>query len=517
MEPPDLELQDVRWRLQSSRCEITILKALRTSTNSVTATRDTSLTGRHIHPIFSQIELIPAELISEIFLYFLGFSNPLILCWVCRRWRHIGMGLVNLWTHPSFVLGPTFFPLHPTADYTGARERLHIAEMCRWLDRARRSPSISLSIVRHLSTSHRWRQLQLLERLIRPYASSFCSLELDTTQEQLAPLLDGLATFRNLTALSVHIPFLALDDWRWHQGLTGSAPHLQHIAISAEAVAQACYGSGFTTCFPWHQLTTLDMLHTPLDLNTWHDILRQCTLLSVGSFTIQSNSASIRLPPVTLFQLTSLTLRFQNEFRTRFFNTRAFDLLALPMLVALHISANLSWGDSAIFVEWTGRQHAAILKLTLEMQLTDDILFGVLRGLQNLEDLTLHLEYGTGRCSIVFQAIQEGYLQRLRTLKIFSVIDRQSVGGLAPPLLHSNAIFDLVKTAMTWAALGPQIDWEFQLFADYTILSDVRFALLAGDSKLLTYLCVPPRLSGLERYRASNTPRCFLQVWRSPV
>jgi hypothetical protein len=301
----------------------------------------------------------------------------------------------------------------------------------------------------------------------------------------------------------LHLPFLALDDWRWDKGLTVSAPHLRSLVISAEAVAQAFDGCGFTTCFPWTQLTTLEMLHTSLDADIWHDILRQCTLLCVGSFTIQSNASYINRHSIILSNLHSLNIRFQSEFQTRFFDDRIFRLVSFPVLNALHITARLEWSDSAPFVEWM-RQQDQIRNLTLEVHLADGTLLDLLRSLRKLEELTLSFHYGAiPQCRPFFQAVQESCLQELHTLAIFGVMDPHSLvaGMTSRVLLHHVAVFDLVKTATTWAALGPKMNWEFRLFAEGAILSDVRAGLHSIDSTLVADSLVTPSIGVHDRSR----------------
>ncbi|KAJ7482870.1 hypothetical protein B0H11DRAFT_1723684, partial [Mycena galericulata] len=133
---------------------------------------------------------LPTELLGEIFLFFLALDNPMILCWVCNRWRVVAMNMVTLWIHPRFYLGPAFLPTHPDADYTGAKTAQYVEEMSRWMKRARSSESVSLSILRR-KCGYRWSEPPLLEVLIRPYAGCFRSLTLDTVQEQMISLLEA--------------------------------------------------------------------------------------------------------------------------------------------------------------------------------------------------------------------------------------------------------------------------------------------------------------------------------------
>ncbi|KAJ7711804.1 hypothetical protein B0H16DRAFT_1744808 [Mycena metata] len=311
------------------------------------------------------------------------------------------------------------------------------------------------------------------------------------------------------------MPFLALDDWRW-QGLAGSAPQLQSLTISTECVAQPLDDCGFMACFPWTQLTSLDMLHTPLNADIWHEILRQCAHLRVGNFTIQSNPAYINQRVITLLPLRSLTIRFQSEFRARFFDATVFHLVSFPALEALRITARLDRADSTSFVHWMQRQSRHIRSLTLDIQLADDILLDILRDHADLHELTLHFHYGAARQSRFFsRASQDGLLRALRTLIIFGGIDYDTVGGTSSRAsFHIGAVSDLVKTATTWAALGPKDNWEFQLFATHEILFAVREGLLQVDSNLAIVSYVIPPPSGLERYHPRYPTTTSIRVRR---
>ncbi|KAJ7694290.1 hypothetical protein B0H16DRAFT_1485752 [Mycena metata] len=538
------EVEALQWELQQAKCEIAILEALYFNHNKATemgkdnadraerfnlcdsinspnstpprSKKECRVSQNLVHLKHSPIEIMPTEILGEIFLYFASFDHPFIICWVCRRWRTIGMDVVNLWTRPSFILGSVFFPTHPDADYTGAKEERYIKEMCRWLDRAHSSRSICLSLIRKSSDSHRWRELRILERIVRPHAGSFHSLELDVTQKQLDPLLNGLTKFHRLHSLCLHVPFLALDDWRWHQGLTGLAPLLQNVVISAEAVAQPAFDDcGFTACFPWSQLATLDMLRVTLNANMWHEILQQCTLLCDGSFTIHkpfSSSTYLTARPITASRLTSLRIRFEGEFHVRFFDVRVFHVMALPLLDTLSITARLESSDFGPFVAWMQQLSGQLRCLTLEIRIAEDTLFDILRGVGNLEQLGLYFHRNiVCQGKAFFRALRESCLPRLRVLTVFVVAEdpgtaRITSRGLTS--LQGTMVFDLVKIATTWAALGPRLDWRFQVFAHHGILCDVEARLLAVNTGLIVDIHSIPSL-GFGRYHLDDLEGCL--------
>ncbi|KAJ7148272.1 hypothetical protein C8R46DRAFT_1044820 [Mycena filopes] len=484
----DQELQNLLRQLQSAQCEITILEALvrdakdqPVRSSSMEASRTSASSLRR-----PSIERLSSEVMSEIFLYFLPGSTPLTLSWVCRRWRAISLGMAKLWTHPKFVLGPAFFPVHPEADYTGGKEKMHIEQMCRWMDRAHNSGAISLSLRRGSSNYHRWQELPILDFLVKPYADSLQLLDIEISQAHLGALLDGFLGFPILATLCIHLPFLGLDDWAWDQGITWSAPCLQRLVISADAVVPGF--SGFTTCFPWHQLTTLDLLYVALEGDIWLNILKQCHLLQSGSFTIRSSSTYDIEQPIALHQLTFLNIRMQTEFRAKFFDMKLLHSASFLAVTALHVTARIECEDFLPFSTWVQQQSCLLRVLTLNVTLADNLLLDLLRSVRYLEELTLYFHYsGARRSRTLLEALHQGCLQKLRTLTISSEIHPHYTpeGTATRTLLHRGAVLDLVRTATTWAALSRQRDWEFQLIAADDLMYDVRTALLAVDGTLI--------------------------------
>ncbi|KAJ7153730.1 hypothetical protein C8R46DRAFT_1042111 [Mycena filopes] len=410
-----------------------------------------------ILPIIPHIERLSAELLGEIFIHLLPWGSPLTLSWVCRRWRTISLGIARLWTRPRFILGSTFFP--------------------------------TLSMGHGSRNCHRWRELPILDAVIRPYAHSLQLLDLETTEGQLSALLDGLSEFPCLTSLSIHLPFLGLSDWPWHQGITQSAPSLQSLVISADAVAQG-FG-GFMSCFPWHQLVTLDLLQVALEAHIWYDILRQCSILLNGSFTIRASSTHSIEQAIAVHQLTSLNIRLQTEFRLQFFDVNVLQYAFFPALETLHVTARVDCENSLPFLLWFQRHCGLLRVLTLNVTLTDNLLLDSLRSLRYLERLTLSVPYGgVPHSKTLFNALRHGCLEKLHALTIFSEMypDYAPEGTSSRSLIHRGAMLDLVRVATTWVALGPERDWEFQLIADAVLICEVRAALLGVDRTLIATL-----------------------------
>ncbi|KAJ7482926.1 hypothetical protein B0H11DRAFT_1915006 [Mycena galericulata] len=533
--PVQAEIKQLWWDLQVAMGEITILKALAVNWTYVPywshffsihdLQKDSAANilprspkrqclafprNNTVVDVPPAIDMLPTEVMGEIFLSYLALGNPMILCWVCHKWRSIGMSMVKLWARPTFVMGSVFFPMHPDSDYTGTRESEYVQEMCRWIHRGHHSGAVFLTLLRASRNNHRWKESFFLESLIRPYAGFFESLELDVTQGQLSTLLDGQSNFSGLKSLSLHLPFLALDDWPWHQGMSASAPCLDSLTISAENVAPALGLSGFTTCFPWSQLTTLDMEHIHLGVEMWRHILVKCAPLRAGSFTLDSCPHGPR-ESITLHHLISLNIKFKTRDQIQLFDVSAFDSMSFPVLQALQITALVDWSDSHPFVDWMRRQSGMLRVLTLEVRLPDDIMLDMLRSFPNVQKLTMYLHHAVVECcNPVFQAVQDGHMPQLELLTVRAGAPYNTSSRLhwtSPILLHSSVVFELVKVATTWAALGRMTGWGFEVFAEEDILMDVRDGICAVDSTVNAVLQSSVPSLGIGRYHSERNFR----------
>lgn len=399
------------------------------------------------------------------------------------------MSTVNLWVFPSFVLGSAFSPagLEDTA-----RMEYYVRQMCQWVTRGQCSASVSMSLFQASNMDSDPRTSRLLESLIRPYTGCFRSLELDTSQGQLSPLFDGRSSFPQLQSLSLCFSFLDLDIWLWRQGLSSSAPRLRNLRISAGIVlsSHSSMLNGFTASFPWSQLSTLDMLGTLLNVRVWWDILHQCSFLQMGRFTVQPNPPHSSQNLMALEHLTSLHIKFQTQFLSRtaleIFDDRIFDSLSFPILQVLHVTAKVNGSDPLHFVAWMRRQSATLASLTLEVRLPDTILLELLESHQNLEKLALYLPHGDVlQCKPAFQVIEERRLPQMRVLAIISAAATYDSPRRARFTSFEALVFDLTKSATTWAALGAPPDSEFQIFADGEVLAAVKSHLLALHDTLV--------------------------------
>ncbi|KAJ7482859.1 hypothetical protein B0H11DRAFT_2417790 [Mycena galericulata] len=465
---------------------------------------------RNSRRVPSAVDILPTEVMGQIFMYFVTSGNPLVVCWVSRRWRRIGMSMVELWIHPIFIVGPASFASLLDLDCVNSKMSQSVKEMCHWMDRAHSSSSVSLTL--HPGPNHRhvWKEPLLLDFLIKPYAQSFRSLDLDITQEQLSPLFDGRSHFPHLQSLSLHIPCLDLSVWLWYKGLTASAPLLHHLKISASVSRGSPAFSGFTTSFPWNRLITLDMEDALLDEGVWCDIMHQCNSLQTGSFTVQPDPSYTSKHFVVFHYLTSLHIKFRPRFQpptdAGIFDVKIFDSLSFPALEVLHIAAQVDWSDALSFVQWMQRQSVRLRSLTLEVRLPNSLLFEILRIFPNLEKLGLYLRYGdVSECKAVFQSIQESRMQKLRVLEICSGFATYTPGSVRRTRYSTlkNIVFDLVKTITTWAISSHTPGGEFHLFADGEVLSGVRTHLFAANNSLcaISHVVHPLRGQGNDEWR----------------
>ncbi|KAJ7175599.1 hypothetical protein C8R46DRAFT_1188918 [Mycena filopes] len=439
------DANDVEWALEEARCEITILEAL-------------------LHDAQLQRRREPRRTVKR-----RGKKNP--VCgtetpWSCAGFAPDGGKLACIWE----ICGITLI------SFSGGHFSLY-TQMQSIMGEGK-----TYMFKKSSKKYHRWQELPILKSVVIPYVHVLHHLDLDVTEGQLSPLFEGYPELPNLQSLSIHVPFLGLDTWHWQQGITNSAPLLCQLKLSADTVVQ---GLGtFTTCFPWGQLTSLDMLHVTMNVEVWHKILQNCTLLSIGSFTIESSPTHSTLHPVIVPNVIELNIQFRTKFPVQFFDTRILDLVFFPRVQILHITAHVEWEDPLSFKLWVQEHSRLIHTLTLQVRLTGDDLLELLQCSVNLEVLALSLFCTVQQREILAHALNQGYLQKLHTLTILWEEFNPNHGITSRAMVHHSTILDLVKTATTWASLGPVINWEFRLIAEENMVYDIRNAVLAADNTL---------------------------------
>ncbi|KAJ7482893.1 hypothetical protein B0H11DRAFT_1914976 [Mycena galericulata] len=439
--------------------------------------------------LYNLTDILPFELLNKIFWHFLASGSPLVLCWVCHRWRAIAMTAVNLWIQPSFVLGRTFFPKHPDDDYhMNLKARQFIDQMSQWLHRARSSRTVCLSVTRTNREDYRWREEPVLEAIVPPFSSCFRSLSLDTTQSQWFSLIEGRPSFPNLASLSLHLPALDLDHWPPcnEDDLYASAPLLRNLTLGAGRVfgghTRISHVSGFCANFPWSQLTHLDMDGTALKVGLWRKILRRCTSLCVGSFTLEYQTSRVDNYPRDVIFPYLVTLQINVRHPLRISNL--FHNMVFPSIESLRIFRDHDSGTFARNGLTSFIQHfAGLRRLTLRVRITNHTLLRILRALPELEKLSLYdVDFDP-----VSRALDMGCIPKLKVLAI----------SRTPPRPHTSLhIFDghikgLANTAQTWASISRK-GWEFRVFSTGEILSGFKSELLAADNTLEAFSVVTP-------------------------
>ncbi|KAJ6497219.1 hypothetical protein C8R47DRAFT_1212755 [Mycena vitilis] len=288
----------------------------------------------------ARIHVLPAELLSEIFLFFRPSSDqhrpwesPLLLLQICSAWRSAAIGTPSLWRNPSFTLDPSFLRTNNrNSSFTYDHQDAHL-QMSYWLTRARSVP-ISLSLTFQESVHPSGERFDSTQSS----PSSFDGvkmLALYCTQPQLqhffgddAPLLPCLETLSITVPKATFRPHSPANSFR-------TAPLLRSLAIGTERLKNASrrYNHGLVAGFPWSQLTTLS-LQVELRVSNWIPIFFQCMSLQSGSFILRRAPYGYPLAPTIFPDLVSLRIAFVGPSDTHF-----FDHIISPVLRELHITA----------------------------------------------------------------------------------------------------------------------------------------------------------------------------------
>ncbi|KAJ7644511.1 hypothetical protein FB45DRAFT_297371 [Roridomyces roridus] len=189
--------------------------------------------ARELKAIVYPVLTVPAEILSEIFLQHVSHSGqrlgPLLLTWICRRWREVAVCTPRLWT--SFYL-----------------ESVPLAAL--WYSRAGTLPldlnfltseplELSELLPVIIAYSAQWEKLTL-DPILLP-ANLFFSFPCLAKLELLDSTSDGVVTMPTLT----------------------DSPRLRELYIDISGL------NGLPATFPWAQLTELTIisnLHTCLEL-----------------------------------------------------------------------------------------------------------------------------------------------------------------------------------------------------------------------------------------------------------
>ncbi|KAJ7153744.1 hypothetical protein C8R46DRAFT_1042125 [Mycena filopes] len=433
---------------------------------------------------------LPTELIGDIFSYFSSLSNPIILCWVCHYWRVVAMAMEKLWIHPTFCLGSAFFPNDPLAAYPSVKATQCLEQMCLWLNRARRSNAVSLSIQRE-GNQYRWRETSFLQTLILPYAHCFRSLEMDVCQGQLASLLDGGSAFHDLEILSLRFPLLDFTRWLHHRGFRNTAPRLRNLIIrSGKTISEPHpISTGFFACFPWAQLTSLNMEDVVLDFWMWRKVMHQSISLRTGRFTLRRCSGRPESNPSVMTRMVSLHIHFLSQV-----DLKVFRGLNVPEMKSLHIAGYMSEQSEGQFVLWAEQHCSNLRHLTLELNISDHRLLQLLQHLPNLSTLRLHVDFRISflTTEAILTVIQHGHIKDLQTLALCCNGATRIYKATRPDMFETY-VETLVSAVDSWVEMGQSR--ELQICADVELLAEL-IAQLSFRGTSVTAESLPSREGG---------------------
>ncbi|KAJ7608273.1 hypothetical protein DFH06DRAFT_1346953 [Mycena polygramma] len=432
----------------------------------------------------ARIHVLPAELLSEIFLFFRPSSaqyrpweSPLLLLQICSAWRSAAIGTPRLWHNPSFTLDPSF--LHTddrNPSFTYDHHDAHL-QMLYWLTRARSVP-ISLSLTFQDSVHPSGKRFDSTQSS----PSSFDGvkmLALYCTQPQFqlflgvdAPLLPSLET------LSIMVPKATFDGHRLIN-LSHTAPLLRSLAIETEGFKNASRRCNYVLVsgFPWSQLTTLS-LQLELSVSTWIPIFFQCLSLQSGSFILRRARRSDPVTPTVFGDLVSLRISFSGPSDTSF-----FDHVVFPVLRELHLTAgDLDLESMPIL--------PALRVLILDAVVPELVLQRIISAHPKLVELSVKTLHG-GVCPDIWV---------LRYLRVLTICTSISDPGHVQ-LFTQNTAARVVQAVS--AGCGVRI------FAEVATLDSLRVALADERAiKVLTY-CDPSLIPSRKPVDRVLPPRLF--------
>ncbi|KAJ7197610.1 hypothetical protein GGX14DRAFT_574086 [Mycena pura] len=408
----------------------------------------------------SPFNRLPTELVSEIFTLFVMSSRDeprtslFRVMRVCSRWRAIAVTTPVLWRSPSFVLGPTF------CRNTNPDASIH--QIVSWIARAK-STAVTVSLT---VPDHEYLAAQFFDgsQFTPACFRHVGSLSLSSPQSQLLRLLgrgsNGCTTsdVYSFNTLSLTMPTLDMRRWPGSISLRRRAPSLRDLEIKAEETLSITSESTFLAGFPWDHLTTL-RLQMVLSSSVWIPLFTQCVRLQSGSFIVSADRAKYPRSPVILPELLSLRVSFRHRLDSRF-----FDHLIFPAIQNLHIAGFLDVNAHGLLLPQSTKLRVLILDV---VDLPRMLLRQIVQAHKGLNKINVYVDDCTSNhCEVIFQAREEGHLQRLRS---FTATTPMTSGPRDNEVLTSKVI--------TWAKQATCANWVFFLFAPAEYLTDVECAL----------------------------------------
>ncbi|KAJ6497210.1 hypothetical protein C8R47DRAFT_1212747 [Mycena vitilis] len=434
-------------------------------------TRAAAYTHAHIH-------VIPAELLSEIFLSF--SESPLLLLQICSAWRAVALETPSLWCEPSFTLAPSFFHKSDPSFTFDHRHHNTITQILSWLTRARSVP-ITLSLTcQALEGSSRQR---FDRRRLAPLTfDTVKMLDLCCTQSQLLRFLGGDAPMlRSLESLSIRMSKVDFHPRHHPFKLCRSAP-LRSLTIEAESFGAIGDQRSLVTAFRWSQLTALS-LQVELQIYTWIPIFFQCLSLQTGNFILRQARHSYPLDLTMFRDLVCLHISFKRVCDTRFLAHALF-----PALRELHVRGTMA-GDV------DGATECIPVLPTLRVLILDAVvprvaLQRIILAHPQLEELSVLTLDGT-MCPDIWG---------LRNLRILTIC-----ASVSDPDLVQTFVQDTAARVVQAVSAGCSL----RIFAEEATLDSVRIALADEHRVKVSIHCDPSLIPSPKPVDRLLSPRLF--------
>ncbi|KAJ7200080.1 hypothetical protein B0H12DRAFT_1244514 [Mycena haematopus] len=318
---------------------------------------------------------LPPEILAEIFLFCLpscaGLPNipypndaPLVLCGVCRLWRHVALTTPQLWS--SIYIDP-----ESEFDWDDLESGALYVDLCRvWLSRAQSTP-LSLYFYSFMPCG------QPLLELVSGLAQQWQHIEVGS---DILFTLPVHGNYPLLEKLRIFPPPLSHPVLRFHD-----APRLRDVYIPT-----------YTTRIqlPWQQLTTFRTDH--IEIENCLEFFRHASNL-VEARVIISAYHSSALPTDTIFPLLQLqTLNLGGETHNGAMKMTVLKCLKTPALKTLALGSLRSDGrlhyDTSPFLSFVSQSSFQLHTLMLSfVPATVDALIKCLKATPSVVHLKLQI------------------------------------------------------------------------------------------------------------------------------
>ncbi|KAJ6561729.1 hypothetical protein B0H19DRAFT_1142455 [Mycena capillaripes] len=312
--------------------------------------------------LMSPVRRLPADVVLEVFTVCLpagrnsimsGEEAPLLLCHICREWRHLALSTPCLWASLHIVAPPN----------VSKTDRL-IEAVNTWLSRSGVLP-LSISLVRAPDRDPEADFSMLVAALVQ-YSSRWKRMRLR---------LDPDCSFKQLKTLSpADVPMLEsidIDGYPMEQEDGQSA--LSFLgSLSLHSVTLRHMTTIIILPLPWNQLRHLSLAQNPAAWFTAAEgieLLQRCPNLETCTLPLWTGQEIV--PPTTLTcrmeQMRQLSVVDGWEATTDFFQN-----IDLPSLRSLEYSATSV--DGSFFIPVTSRNHLQSLSFRMDRVMSETII-----------------------------------------------------------------------------------------------------------------------------------------------